>query len=468
MAPALVAVMLVASKVLDAFTDAVAGFIVDKTKTKWGKARPYEIFIIGLWLTTWLMFSTPKSWSTVVKCVWVFIMYALANSVCMTFLNANNTPYVVRAFKGEQITKLTSYGAVVTMLPAFLFNILFPQVLAKIAYSPAGWSRTIAMFAVPLAAIGLLRMIFVPEKYDVDVETEKDPLKFKDVFTLLKTNKYILIIAFMTLVFNFVCNMGVNTYYYTYIVHNIGAMSITSMATIIAIPLAFVFPKLISKSSVAKLMKAGFVIAAIGYLLNFIAGANIPLLTVAAVLTGAGTVPASMLSALVIIQCAEFNEHEGRHRMEGTMSSLVGLASKVGAAVGTGLLGVLLQASGFVADEAKIPASAITMIRMLFTLIPMALYFITALTLNGYNKLDKELPTIMADNERNRKKAQNVPEGATEHMDAANEAMAKTSTDETLATNSTMEEKVKSAEIAAGQAVDKALDQEKQEKKDDK
>ena len=96
---AMVSMILVASKVLDGITDMFAGFIVDRTETRWGKARPYEIFIVGLWLCTWLMFSCPTGWSTTVKCVWIFIMYALANSICMTFLTANGTPYTIRAYK---------------------------------------------------------------------------------------------------------------------------------------------------------------------------------------------------------------------------------------------------------------------------------------------------------------------------------------------------------------------------------
>ena len=45
---AAVSLILVASKVFDGITDMVAGFIVDRTESKWGKARPYEIFIVGL------------------------------------------------------------------------------------------------------------------------------------------------------------------------------------------------------------------------------------------------------------------------------------------------------------------------------------------------------------------------------------------------------------------------------------
>lgn len=400
-----VSAILVASKFLDGVTDMFAGFIVDRTRTKWGKARPYEVFIIGLWLCTWLLFSCPEQFSTPVKCAWIFAMYALANSICYTFLNANQTPYMVRAYKETQIVKLTSYGSVVTMLAAVIFNMTFPALMGSVATSAAGWSRLILMFAIPFAAIGILRMIFVEEKYDAVDNTPagQEKLKVKDIATLLKTDKYILIITLMSLVFNFVCNMGTQSYYFTYIVGNVGLLGILGLAQIIAIPLAFVFPKLISKFSTVKLMFAGFLVSAFGYLINAIAGSNLILLVIGAVLTGAGTIPASMLLPIVIIECADFNEWKGNNRMEGTMSSLTGLGGKVGAAFGAAALGVLLSAAGYTGIADTMPGAAYTMIRVLYGIVPMVLYILTALSLKLY-KLDKLMPQIRTDNEMRRAK----------------------------------------------------------------
>lgn len=61
-------------------------------------------------------------------------MYALVNSVCQTFLTANGTPYMVRAYKEKQIVKLTSYGSIITMLAAVIFNMTFPMLMAKVAH----------------------------------------------------------------------------------------------------------------------------------------------------------------------------------------------------------------------------------------------------------------------------------------------------------------------------------------------
>lgn len=402
MSAALVSMLLIASKFIDGITDMLAGFIVDNTKTKWGKGRPYEVFIVALWLTTWLLFSCSPDFSMFAKGAWVFTMYTLVNAVCTTFLNANNAAYTVRAFNDQDTyVKISSFGGVITMLVAIAFNVAFPMAMGTMATTAEGWSRLIGIIAVPMAAIGILRMLFIEEKYDIDAETGAEKVRLKDVNTVLKNNKYILLIALMNVIFSFVANMGVAVYYFTYIVKNVGLMGVIGMTQIIIVPLAFTFPKLIAKYTTGKIITIGFVISAFGFLINFFAGTNLPMLIVGSILSGGGTVPASMLSALLIIDCAEFNEWKGLPRLEGTISSIFGFAGKVGGAIGAASVGFLLEVANYTGTVATMPNEAFSMIRSLYSLIPMALYLLTAIAMNFY-RLDKLMPQIRQENEEKR------------------------------------------------------------------
>ena len=69
LSPLVVGIILMASRITDGVTDLFAGFIVDRTRTKLGKGRPYEICILGLWACTLLLYSCPGSLSTVLKYV---------------------------------------------------------------------------------------------------------------------------------------------------------------------------------------------------------------------------------------------------------------------------------------------------------------------------------------------------------------------------------------------------------------
>lgn len=130
------------------------------------------------------------------------------------------------------------------------------------------------------------------------------------------------------------------------------------------------------------------------------------MLAVAAILTGAGTIPGSMLIALAVLECAEYNEWKGLPRMEGTMSSINSLAMKVGSAVGSAGLGVLLSVVGYNGALEVQNAGTIMGIRILFSIFPMVLYVIVALTLVGYFKLDKQMAQIRKENEERRAAAE--------------------------------------------------------------
>ena len=400
---AVVSMMLVLGKVLDGVTDSVAGLIVDRTKTKWGKGRPYEVFIVLGWLCVWLMYSTPTGLSTMIKYVWVFITYTLANSICYTFLNANALPYMVRAYQPGQIVKLTSYSAVITMLGAAIFNIFGPSLFDAAGTSASAWSSLVGVLAAALAVIGILRMFTIKETIDVEATStvKTDKVGFRDMLELVLHNKYVVMLFLMGFVFNFVTNLGVGTYYYTYVVGSLSLLGIASAAQMLAIPLAFCFPALLKKFNVSTLMMTGFFVSAFGYVINFFAVGNVPMLAIAAVFTGVGTIPASFLPAIAQVECADYNEWQGRPRMEGTMSSLQGLATKIGAALGTGALGIILSVSGVSAAVAAITAGTIEslssgnliVIRLLFSLVPAVLYVIVGLTLSRYD-LGKKIGQI--------------------------------------------------------------------------
>lgn len=411
---ATVGTLLLLSKLLDGITDIFAGFIVDKTNTKIGRGRPYELCVIGLWAATVGLFVTPASFSLPMKCIWIFIMYALANSVFQTFLNANNTVYMIRAFSNpDHYVALSTYGGLIPMIIVVIFNITFPVLMGTFATSQGGWIMLIGMFALPMTVLGLLRFIVVKETNNVDVKSA-EKMSMNDVFTVLKNNKYIYAIAFASLIMNFVTNMGVGVYYFTEIVGNVGLMGGLAAVQMISLPMMFVLPQLLKRTTVIKIIRVGLIITITGYVINFFAGSFFPLLALGAVLTGAGTVPISMLAGLLIIDCADYNEYKGLYRLEGSLSAVNGFAQKVGAGLGAGMLGILLGMSGYDGMLAAQPTSAIVMIRLLFSLIPAALYVLVYFACHLYT-LDKIKPEVQRVNAERRAQAAAAAEKESEN-----------------------------------------------------
>ena len=391
--PAIVGMMFMLSKIVDSVTDLLAGFIIDRTETKWGKGRPYEIFMVFLWLATWLLFSCPTSFAPVAKYIWIFFMYIFMNAICTTFLNGNNVVYMVRAFKTrEQQTKVVAYGNFFTMTAGFIFNIAFPIAMTKIAVDAAGWSRLIGMMAVPLTLLGVVRMLTIKEQYNNEADNKKEKLKVKDVALLFKNNASAVKLAIVLILINMVTGLGVGTYYWKYVVGNTALMSVASVVTVIGLPIAFILPSLRRKVGMRKMCIGGFCVQMIGYIVFGLAGSNLPLVLVATLLSTIGGVPFSMMLNMFIVDCADYNEMNHAPRMEGTMGSVFGLSKKLGNAFGAFVGGLLLSAVHY-SDTLPMgidnPA-AIMMIRIMCSVIPLLFYVIVVCIMKKY-RLDEEL-----------------------------------------------------------------------------
>ncbi len=207
MPPALMGVLLVVSRLLDGMTDVIAGFLVDRTDTKWGRGRPYEWCIIGMWFCIWLMFTCPPSFSIVAKEAWILCMYALVNGIFYTFLQANTTVYMCRAFRyQEQYVMLSSTGAIISMVCVAAFSIAIPSLVAKYGTSASGWSFLMACIAIPMELIGIMRFFFIKETVNVDMKSKEEGterVSLRDVKTVFSKNPYIWIPALALLVSNF-------------------------------------------------------------------------------------------------------------------------------------------------------------------------------------------------------------------------------------------------------------------------
>ncbi len=391
LSPFIVGTVLLVSKLVDGVTDMVAGVIIDKTQTRWGKGRPYEIFMLFLWLSTWGLFSVPTQFSDVAKYVWIFFMYVFMNAVCTTFLNGNNVVYMVRAFKTkEQQAKLTAYSGFFTMGAGFAFNILFPISVAKIATSAAGWSRLIGMMALPLTVLGLVRMLTIKEQYNMEADVHSEQLKVSDVVTLFKSNRPAVMIGIVRFLFATVTSMGVSVYYFTHVIGNVGLMSVTAAFTIIGLPLAFVMPTLRRKMGQDKMVTLGFIVCMVGSTIMLFAGKNFVLVLIAGLLTSVGAVPFTMMFNMYIIDCADYNEMLGNQRLEGTMGALFGLANKIGSAFGGFVLGALLSLSHYDGALAVQPDSSIMAIRILASVVPFLFYAVLVFLIRRV-KLDEKV-----------------------------------------------------------------------------
>lgn len=395
---ALVGTLLMVSKLIDGVGEMFAGYLVDNTKTKLGRGRPWELCTIGLWLSAIALFSIPAGASLVVKCIWLFVTYALTQSVFQTMLAACQTPYMIRAFKNKTVmVKLQSYGGVLGTFLSMIVSVSFPMLMKRIATSPAGWTKLMCMYGIPLMLIGLIRFIFVKEDVKVEGDDRTERIHFKEIVNVFKTNKYIWMVGGVTLLIQTLQGMSAFTYYFTYIVGDMDKYGGLQALTMVMLPLMFFFPMIIRKFSVSQLIGGSAILGVGGYIINFFAGANMGLLTAGFLLTGMANLAPAYLTGIMILDCATYSAWKGSPRVEGTISAINNLGTNVGSGLGSLLIGLILGAAGYVGKAAVQTPAALFMIRCTYSLIPAVLYVFIFILMRRFNKLEKQIPQIEAE-----------------------------------------------------------------------
>ena len=403
MAPLVVGNIILISNVIDFFTDLLAAYVIDNTKSKWGKARPYELGAVGMTVCATLIFATPSGWNDTLKIVWVFCMYTFLFGVFNTFRSSANVPYLIRAFDNNRtlIGKVSSYGGIVTTMGSMVVSLTFPKLMANLATSDGGWTTLILIYMIPLTVLGLLRFIFVKENPAIDAQQVKDKVNFKDIWTMVKKNGYAWLYLLIMFFFQTIQSIGALSYYFKYIVGDVGAAGLLSIMSFVLLPTMFLFPVLMKKLSASQIIALGAVFSCLGYIVNYFAGASMTMLMIGGIITAFAMLPVSYLGNMVQMDLCTYNQYLGLPRMDASIGAIFnGFGTQLGQGFGGWLMGFALTMAGYVASEGDAvvaqPESAITMIRMMYSLVPLALMAMLAVTAFAISKLSKRMPEIEA------------------------------------------------------------------------
>jgi GPH family glycoside/pentoside/hexuronide:cation symporter len=392
---ALVGTIFLISKIFDGITDLIVGFIIDRTNTRLGKARPYELFIIPLWLLIVFLFSTPDM-GTTGKAIYIFVFYTVINSVCTTFLQSSETVYLGRAVLDDGgRAKILAIGGVIVMLISAVSSMILPQLMNSWGALPGGWTKIALVYAVPMLVIGLLRFIFIKEKTINNKDEKSNSLGFVEGLKLLSRNKYIFILTALILLSFLATNtLGITgTYYFRFIMGDLGLLSLVGMMGLLGPFLFLLFPLALRKIGSIGFVRIGFTVAAVVCAVRFFFYDNLPVLVISSFLSGVGLTSITMINHFFILQCIEYGELKTGKRVEGTPAALTNFANKIGSAIASAGTGFIMAANGYVSSAPTQPDSALMSIRLLYSLVPAALSVIMIIILRFFD-VEKTLQSM--------------------------------------------------------------------------
>lgn len=376
------------SRLLDSVTDLLFGFLLDRTRSTLGKARPWMLLgYVGCTVFLAAVFMIPGSWGRVAQYAYFFITYTLLNSI---FYTANNISYAtLTALITKNTSERVQLGSIRYMF-AFATTLIIQTVTAEIVIYLGGDANAWKSIALIYGLIGLaantisalsFREMDPEELYKTDfgtIENCETNYTYLEGIKLLFANRYFLMICGIYLLSQISQScLGMGVYFMKYVLGRESLLKTFSWFTNIPLILGLIItPWLVRKlRGMYKLNLAGYVLATagrIGILISAYLG-SVPAMLLFTGVTAFGTSPLQGDMNALIASCSEYTFLTQGKRIDGSMYSCSSFGIKVGASIGTAISGWLLACAGYIENAASQTAGTIQMLYILYLWVPILL-----------------------------------------------------------------------------------------------
>ena len=396
--PGVVGTLIAASKFFDGVTDVFFGAMIDKTKSRLGKARPWMLYAyIGCAITLAAIFAIPVNMGKTAQYAWFFIAYTLLNAV---FYTANNIAYsaltALVTKNSKERVQMGSYRFIFAFGTSLLIQSINIGAVATCGGGAEGWRLVAIIYSVIGLLVNTLSVFSVKELSEEELNESAQEEKTEEKYglgtaaKLLVSNKFYLMICgvyILQQVYGAMINMGI--YYMTYVLKNENLYGVFSWAINIPLIVALVFtPTLVARwKGMYKLNLRGYMLGTLGRALVIVAGylGSVPLMLLFTGIAALGQGPWQGDMNAVIASCSEYTYLTKHKRVDGTMYSCTSLGVKLGGGLGTAIAGWMLAASGFDGTLAIQPQSCINMLYFMYLWIPMAINLVITFVLSRMN-----------------------------------------------------------------------------------
>ncbi len=406
--PKVAGTMLLATKIVDAFADPLMGAIADRTRSRWGRFRPWLLWAaIPLAASGVLTFTTPHLDSQA-KLVYAYATFALM----MVIYSVINIPYgalsAVLTSDPRARTQINSFRFVGAFLGGTFVTYCTPKLVALLGQAgqqimgPAsaessdvlGWQLTMALYGVIACALFVNLFRVTRERVLPINDVQVSPLR--DIQDLGKNQPWMILFALALVVMVTISTrMGAAAYYMKYYVGRPDqtALFLTvygvalAAGSLLTPPLARLFGR--KPLMIALLILVGLLSIAFYFLpRNQLLAAY-----VLQALIGICLGPKSPLTFAMYADTADYTEYTtGRRATAMTFSAAI-FAQKLGGAIASAVIGWVLATLGYVANQAQSGASLQGMV-WLMSIVPGVLALIAAGIMVFYSLTDRKLADI--------------------------------------------------------------------------
>ena len=411
---AYIGTMMLICRLFDGFSDVLMGVIIDKTHTRWGKARPWLILMtIPMLLSIYFTFKVPAAGVGMQK-VYIFLSYFILSVICYTAVNLSYHSMLPRfSLTSQDRASVSALRSIFALIVSVVVATITPMLLAGFggSTSQAAWSKLNLIYCVVAFVAIMITFSQVKEKKLLDENEQskqaEPAVPLKEAVKILLSTRYFYISVFLFLSF-YISNgtSGIMIYYARDVLGNENLMGLLSMSGMVPLLLAMPFvPALFKKFGKQKPMFVGMIISALCAFLMLLNPKNLMFYVGLSIVKSLASAP--VMSAIYTFagDIVDFNQWKHGIRTEGIATSVNSIGMKLGTGLGSALLGWMLAWGKYDAALAEQPSSAITAMIIVAIVIPALVSLASAVLLYFWD-MEKYQPEIIA-YLSNREKANN-------------------------------------------------------------
>ena len=368
---AVVAVILAAAKVFDAINDPIMGVFVDKTRSRWGKLRPYILFsALPVAFFSAILFCLPNT-SEAGKLVFFAVMLLFWDAA----YTACDVPFwglIGAAFDGDERTRVISHVRAFGAIALGLATLGGPWIAKLLSFSAettaAGWSRAAILISAVGMAMFLLAFFNTRERHQPPAEG----VSLKTLFTTFFKNKPLYLVLLGSILGfgrNIIQAGGAVFALIAY--DNEGYFTLIGGAIIIGMVVAsFLSPLLLKKIPAKRLMIFSTIFASVVYAVMYFVGfANLYVMMGMIFLTGVTLGVFSVVQTTMIADAVDSVERATGVRNDGLSFSSLTFVSKLMGSLAVLVFGLMLAFTGYESGIVVTPSMQNTVF-LSITLIP--------------------------------------------------------------------------------------------------